>query len=256
MGHQFLNNGPDPALHAIRVQFGMTGGGVKTVAWNRSVRWSYDFRVYAHGYHPMLVTDTSWWIRMPPDGTVIPNPVPGGDSVTVTGGRIPMGNFTTLWYVLPIGTNGDTYPNNFRITSADDNDAIPWEIPSHWVMIVTRNDSTGGGAHVRWGTGEIDDCWEPLTLTNGWVNYGEEWATAQYRKGPSSLVEMRGLVRSGNASHVTTLPVGCRPSATLLTVQNVGDTFNRVDIRANGEVHRMGGGNAYLTINATFFADQ
>ncbi|WP_394615876.1 hypothetical protein JNUCC0626_40100 [Lentzea sp. JNUCC 0626] len=203
----------------------------------------------------MLVTDTSWWIRMPPDGTVIPNPNPGGDSVTVTDGRIPMGYYSTLWYELPLGSFGEPFPGNFRITSVYDDNRVPWEIPSHWVMILTRNDAGGASPHVRWGTGEIDDHWEPLPLLSGWVDYGGEWATAQYRKGPSSLVEVRGLVRAGNGSHIATLPVGYRPSATHLTVQNQADTFNRVDFRANGEIHRLGSGNAWLTINATFYAD-
>ncbi|XVV02757.1 hypothetical protein ACQPW3_36220 [Actinosynnema sp. CA-248983] len=256
MGHQFFNNGPDPALAAIKAQFGLTGGGAKTVNADRSVRWTASFRVFAHGYHSALARNTSWFIGMPPDGTVVPNPTAKGDGVTVTGGRIPMGVYSTLWYILPLGGDGGFVPGNFRITSVYDNDDVPWEIPPHWIMIVTRNDVGRGNATVRWGTGELDDNWRTLSLLNGWVNYGEEWTTAQYRKGPGPLVTVRGLIRNGTANHIATLPEGFRPSATLLTAQLAADTVGRVDFRANGEVIRHVGSNTWVTVNATFHAEQ
>ncbi|ONI83506.1 hypothetical protein ALI22I_33985 [Saccharothrix sp. ALI-22-I] len=253
MGIHVFNARNGPFVNTTKMQFALTGGGVKSVASDRSVAWSRRFFAISLGKGRNWTTDGRFEILMPPDGTVIPSGS-GGTGVTVTSGRIPMPLFSSLWYVLPLGRDKVTRNDNFRIT--DYLDPGTWDTPDHWILLATRNEDANGTPPVKWGTGEFGDYWRPLSLLNGWVNYGEEWATAAYRAGGGGLVEVRGLVRWGTANHVATLPAGYRPSATLLTVQNQADTFNRIDVRANGEILRLGSGNNYITLNVVFHADQ
>ncbi|NCQ53944.1 hypothetical protein COV88_02685 [Candidatus Saccharibacteria bacterium CG11_big_fil_rev_8_21_14_0_20_41_19] len=88
-------------------------------------------------------------------------------------------------------------------------------------------------------TGDV--TWSSFSMQNNWVNYGYEYNTQGYRRTKDGVVMLKGLIkRSGTITSgeiIATLPVGYRPSETLLfqtqTNPNVG---SRVDIKANGDI--------------------
>jgi hypothetical protein len=59
--------------------------------------------------------------------------------------------------------------------------------------------------------------WTSVTgFSNGWINYGSVFQTAQYRK-IGDVVTLRGLIKSGTVgSSAFTLPAGYRPPARLI----------------------------------------
>lgn len=83
------------------------------------------------------------------------------------------------------------------------------------------------------------ESWTAPTLQNGWVNYGSVFATAGYRKLPSGLVVVKGLVKDGTVTSGTvifTLPVGYRPMEKLIFPSLNNNNVSRVDVGSNGDV--------------------
>lgn len=78
------------------------------------------------------------------------------------------------------------------------------------------------------------------TLLNGWVNYGDGFATAGYIKGPDNRVHLSGLIKGGTVADGTvifTLPEGFRPlQKEIFIVFISGGGFGRVDVNDNGNV--------------------
>lgn len=96
-----------------------------------------------------------------------------------------------------------------------------------------------------------DSGWQyPAALLNGWVNNdaaGTGTGTVRYRKFPSGLVILQGLIRAGAASTGTdmfVLPAGYRPAEQeifLVFCNNASPNFQvRVDVLANGTVDHVG----------------
>lgn len=103
----------------------------------------------------------------------------------------------------------------------------------------------------------IDTGWIAPALLNGWVNYsapGTGFAPCGYRK-IGNIVFLRGLLKSGTANLMFTLPAGYRPAWLMLLGIEAGGAHGRVDIAANGDVTRVAGGNAYIQIEFSFVAD-
>ncbi|WP_367135778.1 hypothetical protein [Saccharothrix sp. HUAS TT1] len=244
-------NGPRE-IDAVRSQVMLSGGGIKSSTVD-GVKWSQRLLVISLGRNTRWSRDGLWEIDMPPDGTVIPS-ISGGASVTVANGRVPIPSaYGALWYIPPISRGQASVPGNFRVSRYID--SSNWEIPEHWVLIVSRNDD-GQASLFKWGDGSTTDYWRPLSLLNNWVNYGSGYAPAWFRKGVGDLVEVRGLVANGTSNHIATLPAGFRPGSILLTSQHAQDSFARVDLHPNGELHRNIGGTSFLSINIVFHAEQ
>lgn len=75
--------------------------------------------------------------------------------------------------------------------------------------------------------------WTPLTLINGYGNWGGGFLTAAYRK-IGDEVQLRGLVAGSGTLPLATLPVGYRPTAGIFmatTLTNNG--AGRIDINPN-----------------------
>ncbi|KKK52619.1 hypothetical protein LCGC14_3103070, partial [marine sediment metagenome] len=53
--------------------------------------------------------------------------------------------------------------------------------------------------------------WIAPTLLNSWVNYAATYDTTGYMKDGFGFVHLKGLVKSGVAGTIFTLPVGYRP---------------------------------------------
>ena len=87
-------------------------------------------------------------------------------------------------------------------------------------------------------TGKPIDPWISLSLLNNWQNYGGEYGGARYRKLPNNMVVLEGLIRNPNKDpHISTLPIGLRPSTRLIFPVVAGDVIGRVDIAADGKVY-------------------
>jgi hypothetical protein len=103
--------------------------------------------------------------------------------------------------------------------------------------------------------------WNTPTLLNGWVDYGGSFHEARYRKLPSGLVEVRGLIKDGTTTSPTVLfilPAGYRPAANLIFATLNGGALGRMDVRASGDVVFVtpSSGSSWFSVNCCFFADQ
>lgn len=102
------------------------------------------------------------------------------------------------------------------------------------------------------------NTWQALTLVNGWVNYGDTWQTARYKK-VGSIVSLQGLIKSGSmGSFLAQLPEGFRPGGGKLIFAVQTDTGQgRVDVQSDGNIVAQGGGNAYFSLsNVSFVAER
>jgi len=82
--------------------------------------------------------------------------------------------------------------------------------------------------------GNVPTAWTPLTLLNGWLNYGGSYDIAQYRK-IGDIVQIRGVINSGTiGSPAFNLPSGFRPLKGLaITVAATGISYNPPIIAIN-----------------------
>jgi hypothetical protein len=97
--------------------------------------------------------------------------------------------------------------------------------------------------------------WITPVLVNSWVNFDSGFAPVGFRMHPGSLVEVRGLMKSGSMNAVAfTLPAGYRPDHRLLFPAVGGDNGTaRCDVAPDGSVVPITGSNAYLTLDAIRF---
>ena len=88
--------------------------------------------------------------------------------------------------------------------------------------------------------GIVNETRKAPTLLNSWDNYGGGFTPASYWKDANGVVHLTGLIRNGTTVKDTVLfnlPAGYRPfNQEILTVQNGDNTFQRIDILANGNV--------------------
>jgi hypothetical protein len=81
--------------------------------------------------------------------------------------------------------------------------------------------------------------WAAPTLLNSWVNFGQSWENARFRKN-GKVVEVQGMVMNGTATVGTTLftlPAGFRPEARIMVATSRYDNVHcRLDIQTNGNV--------------------
>ncbi len=86
--------------------------------------------------------------------------------------------------------------------------------------------------------------WCALPMDNSWVHYGSPYTTPQYTKGTDGLVMVKGLIRSGTAARMATLPSGyCPKNRLVLTVYSAG-AWGRVDVLPST------GGTCYIEGNS------
>jgi hypothetical protein len=109
-------------------------------------------------------------------------------------------------------------------------------------------DPTSAAYTLSWGQGIFYAAdghnWLTPTLLNSWVNFGGVWPAVQYYKYPDGDVGVRGVVKSGTAGTIFTLPVGYRPPASIDFVQKSNSdaaTISWVQVAASGAVAVAGG---------------
>jgi hypothetical protein len=94
------------------------------------------------------------------------------------------------------------------------------------------------------------EAWIAPTLLAGWVNYGAPYDNAGYRKEPTGLVRLRGVIKNGTIANGTVLfnlPVGYRPSAqrSIPSYQGGADDAIRLEVATNGDVSATGLANNF-----------
>ena len=88
----------------------------------------------------------------------------------------------------------------------------------------------------------------PLTLINGWTDYGSVFSPGRIIK-KGNEITLSGLIKGSNFSTVCTLPEDCRPKQQLIFSLNQHDRIMRFDICANGNVTYDAGSNSYNWIS-------
>lgn len=102
-----------------------------------------------------------------------------------------------------------------------------------------------------------DQLWHPFAYVNGWVDYGAPFSPSGFRKLSSGLVILRGLIKSGTAAHMLTLPPGYRPGIRMLHgVMTSPNNACRIDIAQDGAVTHTGGDPGWISMgNIAFLAE-
>ena len=88
----------------------------------------------------------------------------------------------------------------------------------------------------------------PLTLINGWTDYGSGFSPGRIIK-KGNEITLSGLIKGSNFSTVCTLPEDCRPKKVLIFSLNQHDRIMRFDICANGNVTYCAGSNSHNWIS-------
>lgn len=105
------------------------------------------------------------------------------------------------------------------------------------------------------------ESWNTPTLLNGWGNYGGGYAPARFRKLPSGIVIIQGLIQGGSTGSSFpsfVLPAGYRPNGRLIfrPRTNANSASDRLDVDSDGNVIMHTGGTSWFSINCEFYADQ
>ena len=152
-----VDTGTDFNSHAeqTKAAFNLNGGGSITVDGSYRFGWGTRFLIMNAGSGSHFSTSGYFFIGQPTSGTI--TAVGGGTANVWNASGIVIPDWQTLYYILPIGSDFNSVPANFRMvgyTSA-------LEIPDHWVVIAQKN-GDGGDRHIK--------------VTNGLIlNAGETW---------------------------------------------------------------------------------
>jgi hypothetical protein len=100
----------------------------------------------------------------------------------------------------------------------------------------------------------VGDPGEPA-FQNSWVNFAFDWQGARFRKLPTNVVEVQGLVRSGTINvPIFTLPVGYRPGNSLIWATLANAASARIDVYPTGVVQWVSGGaNNFVSLTPIMF---
>lgn len=142
-------------LQQQRQQTMMSGGGLKRASPTR-IQWAESFFLHA----PRLTAVQAaqfYQITMPANGTVITG-VGGAANTTIasTGnyaGQIALGDWQSLWYLIPTGSSTASVPANFRVAAY----TTSYQMPDNAVLIAWRYG--GDDKTVYWGDGTMTVPW-------------------------------------------------------------------------------------------------
>ena len=77
--------------------------------------------------------------------------------------------------------------------------------------------------------------WTAVTYTNGWSDYGLQWAPVAYFKDKNNIVHLRGLAAGGTCGNgIFTLPAGYRPAYQLLFTTMAASALARPRCHSGG----------------------
>jgi len=147
----------DPAYAAaLKAQYALTGGGNITLDNSDNLSWSNRFIVICNGHGSQFSQNGYFDINMPAQSATITG-VNGSGDQTVNANGIPVGGWSALYYILPIGSSNASIDANFRIVYY----GVGFVAPENWILLALNNQDDGT---VKLGTG--------VTLQPGqtWLN--------------------------------------------------------------------------------------
>ncbi len=194
-------------------------------------------------------------------------PIPTTPAVTATAsGTANTVSFS--WDAVPAATS---YLISYNINGGAWVDATNDSFTTNYVVSAYRNDTVtmrvsaknSSGTSPYGQTAATVPAWNTCQpqLQANWQNYESTYATAGFTKTSTSVVAMKGLIRTGTASAGTVicnLPVGFRPTARLIFLTSTaGGTEGapaRIDVATNGDVILdYGVNNGWLSLDAIRF---
>lgn len=93
-----------------------------------------------------------------------------------------------------------------------------------------------------------------LTLNNSWVNNGGAYSSATASKNKSGIVTLNGLIKGGTytgGTNIATIPVGYRPSTSLIFPIAISGGVSMLEVRADGNIYISSplANNTWLSLN-------
>lgn len=84
----------------------------------------------------------------------------------------------------------------------------------------------------------VEEAWIAPTFQNSWVNYDNDVThnVAGYWKDSMGVVHLKGLVKSGTAAAIFTLPAGYRPYKRCIFVILSNGAVGRINLDPDGQV--------------------
>lgn len=222
-----------PGYHA---QWSLSCAGL--VTWTGS-RLSWVHRVIAIPVEKTEFGDVGFIdMYMPASGTSITyydGSTNTQTAVTTDAAGFPLNAWEALWYVVTPGQSNSTVNSQYVITDYRNSN---WRPNSNWLLIAFVNGDTAYEDHLKFiPTGGTFHVWTGLPFVNSWVNYSNEYNPGGYYRDGDGIVRLRGLIKSGTASTICTLPSGYRPGYRILTNGHTSSyTACRVDITTGGEI--------------------
>lgn len=130
--------------------------------------------------------------------------------------------------------------------------ALKLEFPTGITALPTPSASTDA-ATKGYVDGLVSDTgWFNLVVGNSWVSFGGAFVAPRYRR-VNGQVYVQGTIKSGSTGVIATLPVGCRPSATLVFITPANAGVADIRIATNGEItvftYYAGGSNGIVGLN-------
>lgn len=241
----------------------LSGGGTKN--WNGNAglfSWNQRFICITGGSNSMQPSGY-FDINMPTSGNaLVANNTGTWATRTWTANGIVLNAWEALYYVCPIGQANTSIATNYRIVPYN----FSARVPSHWLLIATRNGDYGVNDFLKLGTSEIiysKSAWTNLILPKGVVNYNNGLSPAQYRLEYGS--NGRGVLRLRGMLQINTVPAA---GASLFSFQNniplsyttinyvhqYSNTTNydrtiRIDINGNGGLYQPIGTTSVMSNN-------
>jgi hypothetical protein len=210
----------------------------------RQIRvWNATQGVWEYLFGPNAFTP--WFLQLSP---------PSGGATA--GVRVYSTGPAALNRALAFRGSGDTVDHYF----VDYDGTMQWGTGAAGADVNLYRDSAGvlktdGNFHAAGTASSIGvEAPIPLTLQNGWVNYGGVYQTAVYWKDPFGMVHITGLITSGTTTtgtQVALLPVGYRPAASQIFSTPSADSGHahmaRVDVSSTGSITTNVGWHANYT---------
>lgn len=193
----------------------------------------------------------SGWVNYNVTSYMRANWVNTDDGIVHVAGLVRSGTANTIFVEPSIGPGGGTINALFPIIS---NSVIS--------RITVRPDGTvwwessAGGSNAWVSLSGVS--YDPGTdftnasLSSGWTNYSSSWGLGGYKKTPSGIVCLRGLVTNtggGSGTVICNLPAGYRPARPLIFASLCGSGLCQIDIRADGNVlFRSGNASSWASL--------
>ena len=123
----------------------------------------------------------------------------------------------------------------------------------------------GAGMSARFGFGTFNNYWNGAVYklsesgyANGWDDIGGDFEVGSYKLSISGTVELSGVLSAGtttNGTTIFTLPVGFRPSKTVLCLAatELGDCLISINTSGTVSISRFGSGGNYISLNSVKF---